>query len=174
MLKLTVKGRKQMQDLAKDLRRSKGTLRSELTKAFRAAGADTLERVKRNMTSMDIRGFPTRGRPKFSASTSGGGIRRRIARVTELEVRTGSADPTVKFEVQAERLGNAREMPFHLDSGKKFRHPIMGFKRDGKWRGAAASQGTPWFRNEIQKDLALFRERCDAAIDKTIETIERG
>lgn len=177
MLNLTVKGGEQFRELARDLRRGKGTLRSELTKAFKDAGKDTLDRVKNNMTTMDIKGFPTGKTPRFSASTSGGGIRKRIARVTELEVRTGAIDPKVRFEVKVDRLGNAREVPFHLDSGKKFRHPIMGFKRRNgvkKWRGAAASQGKPWFRDEIRKDLTLFRDRCDTAITRTVQTLERG
>jgi hypothetical protein len=169
MLTLTVKGAAQLRDLARDLRRSKGTLRSELTKAFKTAGASTLRQVKLNMTSMDIKGYSTGRKPRFTDRQPGTNIRQRIARVTELEVRTGSTDPHVQFQVQTDRLGDARNLPWHLDTGKKFRHPIMG--KRGRW---AANSGKPWFYDEIKSDLDRFTAECDEAIDKTIQTIERG
>lgn len=169
MLTLTVKGEAELRDLARDLRRGKGTLRSELTKAFKKGGNATLRRVKHNMTAMDIKGYSTRRRPAFRGSLSGTGLRARIARLVELDVRTGSADPRVRFEIQTGSLGNARNVPYHLDTGKLFRHPIMG-NRDS-W---AASQGKPWFYQEIKSDLAIFEAECDAAIDRTIEKLERG
>lgn len=168
MLNLTVKGSKQLQDLARDLRRAPGTLRSELTSAFRRAGNDTLQRVKQNMLTMPMRGYRTGGKP-FTEQMPGTGIRKRIARVTELDIRTGSVGPTVKFEVKVDRLGNAREVPFHLDSGKPFRHPIMG--RRSRW---ASQSGKPWFRKEIRSDLDLFRAECDKAIDRTVAALEKG
>lgn len=168
MLNLTVKGTRQLQDLAKDLRRGKGTLRSELTQAFRRAGNDTLQRVKNNMLTMQMTGYRAGG-TTFTERMPGTGIRKRIARVTELDVRTGSVDPRVKFEVKVERLGNARELPFHLDSGRRFRHPIMG--RRTRW---AAQSGKPWFRKEIKNDLERFRAECDAAITRTVGQLERG
>lgn len=169
MLTLTVKGAADLRDLARDLRRSKGTLRSELTKSFKRAGADTLKRVKQNMTSMEIKGFRTGAKRIFVAPRSGTGIRQRIARVTELDVRTGSTDPQVQFQVHTDRLGDAKNLPWHLDTGKKFRHPIMGYR--GRW---AASMGKPWFYDEIRSDLDVFIAECDEAIDKTIQAIERG
>jgi hypothetical protein len=168
MLNLTVKGSKQLQDLAGDLRRGKGTLRSELTQAFRRAGNDTLQRVKNNMLTMQMTGYRTGG-TTFTERMPGTGIRKRIARVTELDIRTGAGDPRVKFEVKVERLGNARELPFHFDSGRRFRHPIMG--RRSRW---ASQSGKPWFRKEIRSDLDRFRAECDAAIDKTVAKLEKG
>lgn len=165
MLNLTVKGSKQLQDLARDLRRGKGTLRSELTQAFRRAGNDTLQRVKNNMLTMQMTGYRV-GPPAFTERMPGTGIRKRIARVTELDIRTGTVDPRVKFEVKVERLGNARELPFHLDSGRRFRHPLMG--RRSRW---AAQSGKPWFRKEIKSDLELFRAECDAAITRTVQKL---
>lgn len=169
MLTLTVKGEREFRDLARDLRRAKGTLRSELTAAFKRAGEPTLKRVKHNMTSMDIKGFRTGRKPRFTDHQPGTKIRQRIARVTEFDVRTGSADPRVRFEVHTERLGDASKVPWHLDSGKTFRHPIMGNR--SSW---AASRGTPWFYSEIKKDLADFEAECDKAITRTVEKIEAG
>jgi len=170
VLSLTIKGEAQLRDLARDLRRGKGTLRSELTKAFKTAGAQTLKQVKSNMTSMQIKGYKTGRNPAFTAKRPGAGIRARIAAVTEYEVRTGSVGPVVRFVVQSARLGNAQSLPWHLDTGKKFRHPIMGNR--SSW---AANSGTPWFYDEIKKDRDTFlTDECDKAIARTVQNIEKG
>lgn len=169
MLTLTIKGEAQLRSLARDLRRAKGTMRQELTQAFKRAGEQTLKRVKHNMTTMQIKGYKTGKRPPFTRHMPGTHIRARIARVTELEVRTGSVDPRVRFVVHAERLGDARKIPWHLDSGRKFRHPIMGNR--GSW---AANSGKPWFYDEIKKDRDLFTAECDKAITRVVEQLEKG
>lgn len=170
MLSLTIKGEAQLRDLARDLRRGKSTLRSELTTAFKRAGEKTLKQVKHNMTSMQIQGHKTGRKPAFTAAIAGTGLRRSIARVTEYEVRTGSAGPVVRFIVRTDRLGNAKNVPFHLDSGKTFRHPIMGNRRS--W---AASSGKPWFYDEIKKDRdTVLTAECDKAIERTVQRLEKG
>lgn len=175
MLSLTIVGTRELQDLARDLRRARGTLRSELTSAFRRAGEPTLRQVKRNMTSMDIKGYRTRGRP-FTAQMPGTRIRARIARVTELEVRTGSNGPRVRFVVHTDRLRpGERKLPFHLDSGRRFRHPIMGFKKGTRtWKAGAASSGKPWFRRQINSDFKRFEAESERAIARTVQQIGRG
>jgi len=166
-LTLTMLGAADLKATAAALRRGKGTLRRELTKAFRDAGQETLKRVKHNAETMRIRGRRKGGR-RFTDHRPGTNIRQRIARVTELEVSTGSGDPRVKFVVRTDRLGDARNLPFHLDSGRVFRHPIMGNRE--AWAGQS---GQPWFYNEIKKDIDVFRRECDEAIDRTIQQIER-
>lgn len=168
MLSLTVLGAKDLKATAEALRRGKGTLRRELTKAFRDAGEQTLKLVKHNAETMRIRGRRKGGR-RFTDHRPGTRIRQRIANVTELEVSTGSGDPRVKFIVRTGRLGDARNLPYYFDSGKTFRHPIMGNRE--AWAGQS---GQPWFYDEIRKDLDLFRGKCDDAIDRTIQQIERS
>lgn len=170
MLSLTIKGEAQLRDLARDLRRGKGVLRQELTKAFKTAGEKTLREVKHNVTSMRIKGYRAGGKTRFTARLPGTNIRQRIARVTEYEVRTGSVGPVVRFVVHSDRLGDARNIPYHLDSGKRFRHPIMGHR--GRW---AANSGTPWFYDEIKRDRDTFlTAECDKAITRTVQKIEKG
>jgi hypothetical protein len=168
MLSLTVAGAAELRAVALAMRRGQGTLRSELTAAFKRAGNDTLRKVKRNVTTMDIRGYRVGGRP-FREARPGTGLRRRIAAVTELEVSTSAAGPRVRFVVRTDRLGSARKLPFYLDQGRRFRHPIMGNR--SRW---ATSVGKPWFRREIQRDLRRFEAECQKAIDNTIRQIERG
>lgn len=168
MLSLTVKGADDLQRVSSALRRGQGILRKEMTKAFRDAGKQTLERVKNNARTMGIRGRRKGGR-QFRDHMAGTNIRSRIARVTELEVSSGGGDPRVKFIVRSERLGNAHELPAYFDSGVTFRHPIMGNRR--AWAGQS---GSPWFTREIEKDLDIFADKCDQAIDRTIQQIEQA
>lgn len=167
MLTLTVIGADRLRAASEALRRGQGTLRRELTKAFKDAGEQTLRSVKRNAETMRIRGRRKGGR-RFTEHRPGTHIRHRIANVTELEVSTGGGDPRVKFVVRTGRLGSARNLPFHFDRGRTFRHPIMGNR--SAWAGQS---GEPWFYDEIRKDLDLFRRECDDAIDRTIQSIER-
>jgi hypothetical protein len=170
VLSLTIKGQRELQDLAHDLRRGKGTLRSELTKAFKTAGAATLKQVKRNVETMQIRGRRKGGRA-FRDQMPGNNLRRRISRITELDISTSTVDPRVRFIVRNEQLADikAEQVPWHLDTGKPFRHPIMGNR--SAW---AASVGKPWFYDEIRKDQAVFVAECDKAINRTIDKIEKG
>lgn len=168
MLRLTIKGQDDLRQVAEALRRGKGTLRSELTKALRDAGKTTLQRVKRNVETMQIRGRRKGGR-RFTDRLPGTNIRHRISRVTELDISTSAGDPKVRFVVRSDRLGDASELPWHFDSGKVFRHPIMGNRK--AWAGQS---GKPWFYDEIKKDRDVFEQECDKAIRRTIERIERS
>lgn len=165
-ISLTVVGQKELREVSEKLKRGQGTLRKELTSAFKQAGEETLQRVRRNARTMRIRGRRKGGRP-FTDHMPGTDIRNRIARVTELEVSTGSGDPRVKFVVRSDRLGSARNLPFHFDSGRVFRHPIMGNKR--AWAGQS---GSPFFYDEIKQDVSIFADKCTGAIDRTIQQIE--
>lgn len=170
MLIHTVKGADSanLRAAARALRGGQGKLRQELTKAFRDAGKETLREVKRNAETMQIRGRRHGGR-RFTARMPGTNIRHRIARVTELEISTSAGDPKVRFIVRSDRLGDASELPWHFDSGKVFRHPIMGNR--SAWAGQS---GKPWFRETIRRDLAKFETECDKAIERTIQAIEKS
>lgn len=172
MLRLTVKGGDDLRATSLALRRAKGNLRKNLTAAFRSAGEQTLREVKRAIETNPLRGYRTKGK-RFTAHMPGTHIRHRIAAVTRMEVNT-SSDPHVRFVVYNDRLGDARRVPWHIDTGKVFRHPIMGKNRDGSWRGGAGMSGKPWFYSTIKKDVRVFEAKCDDAIDKTIREIERS
>ena len=168
MISLTVLGAGDLRELSERLRKAPIKLRAELFRAFKAAGNPTLRKVKRNIETMDIKGYRARGRA-FKQKRSGTAIRQRISDATELDIYTGSADPRVKFIVHSDRLGDARNLPYHLDSGRRFRHPIMGNR--SAW---AANSGKPWFYQEIRDGLSTFKDECEKAIDNTIQAIERG
>lgn len=165
---IQVKGASELRAAAAALRRGKGTLRQELAQSMRTAGQSTLRDVKTAAETMTMVGYRT-GKRRFPAGVGGpGGIRRRVSRVTELEVKTGGASPTVRFVVRSDRLGNARNMPRLLDSGRKFRHPVMGNVH--VWAG---QKGQPWFRKTVIRDMTKFRAEAQRAIDRTVAKIER-
>jgi hypothetical protein len=164
----TVKGADSLRAAARALRGGQGKLRQELTKAFREAGKETLREVKRNAETMPIRGYRHGGR-RFRERREGTNIRHRIARVTEMDISTSSGDPRVRFIVHSDRLGDASELPWHFDTGRIFRHPIMGNRE--AWAG---QKGKPWFRETIRRDLATFEAECDKAIERTIRAIEKS
>lgn len=166
MISLTVLGAGDMREVSERLRKAPIKLRAELFRAFKAAGAPTLRKVKRNIETMDIKGYRARGR-RFTQQRPGTGIRRRISAVTKLDIYTGSADPRMKFIVQSDQLGKAKHVPYHLDSGKRFRHPIMGNR--SAW---AASSGKPWFYGEIRKGFEQVKDECEKALENTINSIE--
>ena len=168
MLSLTIKGSRELRQVVDALRGGKGKLRQEMTKAFKDAGQTTLRKIKRNVETMSIRGRRKGGR-RFREVRPGTNIRRRISRVTELEVKTGAADPHVAFVVRTDRLDDARNLPWHFDSGKTFRHPIMGNR--SAWAGQS---GGPWFYNEAKSSRDVFAGKCQDAIDRTIQQIEKG
>lgn len=169
MLVMTIKGSDELQATADALKRGKGTLRQELTTALKTAGQDVLKRVKHNAETMRIRGRRKGGR-RFVDHLAGNSIRHRVARITELEVSSSSANPRVRFVVRTDRLADIKgtNLPWHMDSGKTWRHPIMGNRE--AWAGQS---GQPWFYNEIRDDRDRFEAEVDKAIDRTVEAMEK-
>jgi hypothetical protein len=83
-------------------------------------------------------------------------------------VKTGTSAPTLRFVVRTDRLGNARNMPRLLDSGRVFRHPVMGNVH--VWAG---QKGQPWFRRTVVRDMSKMRAGARTAIDRTVAKIKR-
>lgn len=169
-LSLTIKGEQQLRPVARALRRAGDSgLRDELRKAFKAAGQTTLRRVKNNVETMSIRGRRKATGRHFREVRAGNNIRRRISRVTRLQIVTSGSEPKVRFVVDSGQLADikAQRLPWHLDTGKVFRHPVMGNR--SVWVGQS---GRPWFYDEIKKDRDVFVDECDKAIERTIRQIE--
>ena len=163
-MRIKLRGAERLHVAAKDLRRAGGNVRKEMTTALRNAANPTLRKVKDAAATMTIRGFRT-GRPhRFTAHLPGTHIRARVARVVELELSSSAANPHASFVVHNERLGNAKNMPFRLDTGRPFRHPLPGNNRH-RW---AAVSGEPWFYDNIKADPfeAEIREAIDRVIDQ--------
>lgn len=165
-MRVTLRGERQLRDLARDLRRAKGTLRREMAQALRRPTEQGVRKAKRAIEELNIRG-QRKGGERFTAPTAGGHIRRRIARVIESSVSTSAEHPHATIVVRNDRLGNARNVPWHLDTGKVFRHPIMGNRE--AW---AASRGAPWFYASIDREQ--YEKAVDEGLDRVVAQIEKG
>jgi hypothetical protein len=166
-LNLTIKGSRDLHDVAHSLKRAKGVIRQELAQGLKRSTDKGAAAAKRAILALQIRGFRTSSTHRFHAETAGGHIRSRIARVIESKVSTSSADPVAAIQVRSDRLGNARNVPYHLDSARVFRHPIMGDREH--WAG---TRGGPWFYTSVDRGEA--EKEADAAIGRAAQRLESG
>lgn len=165
-MRVTLRGEKELRALARDLRRAKGHFRQEMARALREPTDKGRKAAKRAIEDLNITGR-RKGGERFTAITVGGHIRARISRVIESDVSTSTDHPHATIVVRNERLGNARNVPWHLDTGKLFRHPIMGNRE--AW---AASKGAPWFYSSI--DRRDYERAIDEGMTRVVEKIEKG
>ncbi len=164
-MRISLHGADRMHLAARDLRRAGGNVRKEFTAALRSAANPTLRKVKSAAATMSIVGFRVPGRPRFRGHLPGGHIRSRIARVVELDLSSSTANPRASFVVRNERLGNAKNVPYLLDTGKVFRHPIPPHK--AQWAGI---RGEPWFYDNIKAEP--FEDEVEKAIDRVVQQAE--
>jgi hypothetical protein len=165
-VQIRIAGEARMRAASRALKRAGGRTRPEFTKALRDAATPTLRKVKAAAEGMSIRGYRTRSRDRFTDHLAGGHIRHRVARVTEVDISTGGGSPRARFVVHNERLGNARNVPYLLDTGRPFRHPLPGNVRT-QW---AASRGEPWFYDNIQE--GPFVDEVDQALGRIVDIAE--
>jgi hypothetical protein len=161
----------QIRAIARDLKGAPARLRKELTQAVKRAAEPTLRDVRQAIETLPIRGQRIPGAKKlFTKHMAGTHIRHRIARVVEVDVSTSSTGARARFVVQSERLGNASNVPYHLDNGR-LRHPVMGNRSvwANQWAGRES-----WFYKTITDDRPKFEREADDACQRTIEAIERG
>jgi hypothetical protein len=164
-------GREQLAAVARDLKRAPHRLRQELTQSLKDAAEPVKRDVQQAIQTLSIKGQRIPGaKRRFTKIMPGTGIRRRIARVVEVDVSTSAGNPRARFVVRAERLGNASNVPYHLDSGR-LRHPLMGDREH--WANQWATP-TGWFYKTITDRRPKFEDEADKALDRTREAIERG
>lgn len=165
MLTVTIHGSRELREVAERLRRAKSTIRRDLAQGLRQPTEDGERAAKRAIARLPIRGYRTGATDRFTADLPGGHIRRRIARVIEAKVVTAVGNPRAVIEVRSERLGNAKNLPWLLDTGRRFRHPLPGTRN--AW---AASSGAPWFYSAI--DRGAYASAAAAVVEQTIQRIE--
>lgn len=171
MLDVTVKGSEDLRKMARALRQADtgGGMKRELGKAMRDAGRPTLDAIKRSAEDIKTTGFrkPNAKHP-FEKVIDAPGTRKKIADAAMLDVKVEEEDPRVRFRISEAKLPESlKGMPRHFDSGKKWRHPVLGN------REAWVSQiGDPWFWPPIRDNIKTFRREIDQALDRTREKLE--
>lgn len=168
MIRVQVYGEDQLLRVARNVEDGPDHLRTNMGRAVRSAAQPVIRDMKRAIATNPIVGFRKGGRPYRGPSTPKG-LRVSIAAVTDLDLNVGSLSPRAQFVVHTGRLGKKRRLPDLIESGERWRHPIMG--RRGGWAG---SRGKPWFEVSYRKGLPLFSRRLDEAVARTARAIGGG
>lgn len=169
MIRVRVHGEQQLIAMAHSLNGGRDELRDELGRAVRRAAHPVLRHVKRAITANPIQGFRTPSRRRFRGPSTPKGLRRAIAAVVDMDLSVGTLSPRAQFVVHTSRLGSRRRLPELIESGDRWRHPVMG--KRSRW---AASKGKPWFAVTIRRGLPQFEKALDQATRRTARAIERG
>lgn len=167
MIRVTVHGEEGLIANARRLDQGENYLRDNLGRAVRRAARPVLRDVKRAIQTTPIRGFRTPAKRRYRGPSAPKGLRAAIASVVDLDLSTGSLSPRAQFVVHTGRLGKRRRLPELIESGKPWRHPIMG--RRGRWAG---SQGRPWFERTVKRGLPQFEQRLEEAVNRVSRQLE--
>lgn len=166
MISVSIHGEDELRRMARGVADGPDHLRANLARAVRRAAQPVLRDMKKAIATNRIVGFRTGGRPYRGPNTRKG-LRASIAAVVEAEIDVGSLNPQAKFVVHSGRLGAKHRLPELIESGKVWRHPILGNRR-----GWAGSRGKPWFKVTYEKGLPKFSQRIDEAVARTARAIE--
>jgi hypothetical protein len=167
VIRVTVRGEQGLIANARRLDQGENYLRDNLGRAVRRAARPVLRDVKRAIATTPIRGIRTPSRRRYRGPSTPKGLRASIAAVVDLDLSTGSLSPRAQFVVHTGRLGKKRRLPELIESGRPWRHPIMG--RRGTWAG---SQGRPWFEVTVRKGLPQFERRLYEAVNRVSRQLE--
>lgn len=167
----SVRGGDKLRSVAKALREAgRADLQREVARATKDASSGTLKNLRAAARRVRIVGIPRpQRRSPYGGPSTPKHLRERMAAATVVEVRTGERETRVSFTTKGSRLGSASMLPRKIDSGKPWRHPIMGNRNS--W---AAQRGEPWFFEPIKAGLRETRKDISAALDGIVEKIERS
>jgi len=162
-----VTGEDAIRQMARQVAEGPDHLRENLGVAVRRAARPTLRDAKKAIASNRIIGYRRGGRAYRGPHTSKN-LRAAIAAAVDVEINTGTLNPRARFVVRTYRLGARRRLPELIESGNRWRHPILGNRR--AW---AQQSGRPWFQVSIEKNRPLFERRVNEALDRTARAIAR-
>lgn len=168
MITARVSGEEGLRRMARAVADGPDHLRENLGVAVRRATRPTLRDAKRAIQTNRIVGYRTGGR-RYRGPHSPKGLRQAIANAVAAEVNVGTLSPRVRFVVRTHQLGDRRKLPEYIESGRRWRHPILGNRR--AW---AQQSGQPWFAKAVTKNLPLFEQRLNEAVTRTARAIERS
>lgn len=168
MFRVTVSGEQELIRMAHAVDEGPDYLRENLARSVRNAGQQTLREVKRAIATTPIKGIRTPSRRRYRGPSVPKGLRASIAAVVDLDLDVGDLSPRAQFMVRSGALGKKRRLPELIESGRPWRHPIMG--RRGRWAG---NVGKPWFEVTVRRNLPMFEQRLEEACARTAQQIER-
>lgn len=166
MFRVQLFGEDRITSMARAVAGGPDELRHQYDRSMRNAAQRTLRDVKQAARRVPIRGFRA-GRKRYDGPSTPKGLRARLAAAVALDLSTGSLSPRAQFVVRTAQVGAGR-VPEYIESGKRWRHPIMG--RRTAW---ASSQGRPWFETTVRRSRPLFERQTNQALERTARAIER-
>lgn len=164
MFRVQVSGEDRIRRMAEAVADGPDELRHQYDRSIRRAGRDTLREVKRAAARVPIRGYPA-GRKKYRGPSTPKGLRARIAAAVKLDLSTGTLSPRAQFVVLTAQVGAGR-VPEYIESGKRWRHPIMGNRN--VWVGQSGQD--VWF-DTMRPHLRRFRRAVQSVMDDTAKKI---
>jgi hypothetical protein len=167
VFRVRVRGEDRLTSMARAVADGPDELRQQYDRSMRNAAQRTLRDVKRAALTVPIRGFRA-GRRRYRGPSEPKALRRRIADAVKLDLNTGTLSPRAQFVVLSGQVGAGR-VPEYIESGRRWRHPIMGNRK--VW---ASSQGKPWFEKTVTRSRPLFERRINEALERTARAIERN
>ena len=162
MFRVQVRGEDRITRMARAVADGPDELRQQYDRSIRSAAQRTLRDVKRSAQTVPIRGFRA-GRRRYRGPNEPKQLRRRIANAIKLDLNTGSLSPRAQYVVLTGQVGAGR-VPEYVESGQRWRHPIMGNRN--AW---AASQGRPFFEPTIVRSRPPGRPGETFNADYTLE-----
>jgi hypothetical protein len=166
MFRVQLTGEGRIRRMAEAVADGPDELRHQYDRSIRRDGGDTLREVKRAARRVPIRGYRA-GRKRYRGPSTPKGLRARLAAAVKLDLSTGTLSPRAQFVVLTAQVGAGR-VPEYIESGKRWRHPIMGNRK--AW---ASSQGRPWFEVTVRRNYPQFERRFNEAVERTARAIER-
>jgi hypothetical protein len=172
MLDITIKGSEDLRKMARALRLAdKEGMRRELGTAMREGGKPTLQAVKRSAENITTHGYSKPGAVHpFTKVMPQRGTRRKFADAATLDVKVEEENPRVRFRIlEAELPPDLKGMARKFDSGKPWRHPVLGNRN--AW---VTQTGNPWFWAPIRDHIKDFRAAIDNALDRVRDKLARS
>lgn len=167
-MRVTLAGGAKFRDLARDIRRAKGTLRRDVAQALRAATTPLVKELQQATLHADLHGFPGSGPDRFTGHVASKGVRRPMSRAISGDVSTSAADPRARVILDVAKVPpRIRALVPYFAGKHRLRHPLMGN------RSAWFAQHAPnvWWPiiNRHERD---YVRKVDDALDKARQRME--
>lgn len=155
MLQMGMTGADDLKALAKKIRKvsEPKQIRKDLTKGLKAGAKPAAEKVKAAALAL----------PDTPGNKSTG-LRRKMARVTNVQVRTGGNQAGVAVRLSRARMGDQAALPTVTNKGQ-WRHPVHGNRK--VWVTQTSRRG--WFDEANRRAAPMVRK----SLKKTIDDIEK-
>lgn len=166
MFRVRLTGEDRLDRMARAVADGPDHLRRQYDRTLRNAAQKTLRDVKQAARRVPIRGFSV-GKRKYRGPSEPKALRARLANAVKLDLNTGSLSPRAQYLVLTAQVGAGR-VPEYIESGKRWRHPIMGNRK--AW---ASSQGKPWFEITVTRNRPTWERAVNLAVTGAARAIER-